>query len=130
MVENSGPAESWAALQADPGAQLVDVRTAGEWAGVGVPDIAAAGKDLVLVSWQFADGSVNQAFLDGLRAAGLGSGQSLYFICRSGVRSLAAAQAAEAAGFGRCFNVAYGFEGPAGSGLGWKAEGLPWGHTG
>jgi rhodanese-related sulfurtransferase len=56
----------------------------------------------------------------------------LYFICRSGARSRAAAQALTAAGYGRCFNVAGGFEGDVdshghrGMSNGWKASNLPW----
>ena len=48
------------------------------------------------------------------------------------VRSLAAAQAARAAGFANVYNVADGFEGPInadghrGQAAGWKADGLPW----
>ena len=57
---------------------------------------------------------------------------ALYFICRSGARSLAAAQTAQAAGYRKSFNVADGFEGPPdasghrGTVAGWKAEGMPW----
>ena len=56
----------------------------------------------------------------------------LYFLCRSGIRSKAAAIAMAEAGFTACFNVAGGFEGPPddrghrGGSSGWKAEGLPW----
>jgi rhodanese-related sulfurtransferase len=48
------------------------------------------------------------------------------------VRSLAAAEAARAAGFPNVYNIADGFEGPPdgaghrGATSGWKAEGLPW----
>jgi len=56
----------------------------------------------------------------------------LFFICRSGSRSLAAAKAMAAAGYRACHNVAGGFEGPLdderhrGYAEGWKAAGLPW----
>ena len=48
------------------------------------------------------------------------------------MRSLAAAEAAQAAGFPHAYNVADGFEGPPdgdghrGTVAGWKADGLPW----
>jgi rhodanese-related sulfurtransferase len=67
-----------------------------------------------------------------LKQAGFTPDQHVYFLCRSGVRSLAAAQAAQAAGFPNSYNVADGFEGsPDGDGhrghlSGWKADGLPW----
>ena len=133
MVDNVLPKAAWDALMANPDAHLVDVRTDAEWQYVGLPDLRSAGKQAVLISWQyFPTGNVNTDFAQALRAAGLEPGNALYFLCRSGVRSLAAAEAAEAAGFQTCFNVAHGFEGHPdrqghrGTVDGWKAEGLPW----
>ena len=133
MVEIVTPKQAWEKLAADPEAQLVDVRTDAEWQYVGLPDLRPVGRQAVLVSWQYyPSGRVNPGFVDELRQAGLQPSHSLYFLCRSGVRSMAAAQAAESAGFGACSNVAYGFEGhPDGLGhrgtvSGWKADGLPW----
>jgi rhodanese-related sulfurtransferase len=133
MVDNIHPRAVWDALQSDPAAQLVDVRTDAEWTYVGLSDLSGAGKQPVLIPWQvFPAMQVNQAFTDQLRAAGLTPADKLFFICRSGVRSLAAAQAAIAAGFPHSYNVADGFEGPPdddahrGQVAGWKAEGLPW----
>jgi len=133
MVENVSPKDVWEALRADPNAQLVDCRTDAEWNYVGVPDLSAAGKQTVLIPWQvYPAMQVNAAFTDHLRQAGVTPEQHIYFICRSGVRSLAAAQAAQAAGFPHAFNVADGFEGPPdadghrGRSAGWKADGLPW----
>ncbi len=133
MVDNVSPKQSFDALLSDPEAQLVDVRTDAEWQYVGIPDLREAGKQAVLVSWQyFPTGNVNPQFVEELRDAGLTPEAKLYFICRSGVRSLAAAQEAKAAGFAHCFNVAEGFEGHhdahghRGTVSGWKAEGLPW----
>ena len=143
-ASNSGEADDvpvrtvWARLQADPKAVLVDVRTRAEWAYVGLPDLASIGRQPVLVEWQtFPDGRPNPAFMEQLtrQLEELGSGKDadLFFICRSGARSLAAARAASAAGYRRCHNVAEGFEGPLdpntrhrGQAEGWKAAGLPW----
>jgi rhodanese-related sulfurtransferase len=133
MVESISPRHTWAALQADAAARMVDVRTDAEWTYVGLPDLSAAGKQPVLLSWQiFPTMQVDGAFVDRLREAGLAPGQPLYFICRTGSRSLTAAQAAERGGFTRTYNVANGFEGPMdaaghrGHISGWKADGLPW----
>jgi rhodanese-related sulfurtransferase len=133
MVDNVSPKQSFAALVADPEAQLVDVRTDAEWQYVGIPDLREAGKQAVLISWQyFPSGNVNPRFVEELRDAGLSEGAPIYFLCRSGVRSMAAAREAEAAGFKACFNVAEGFEGQPderghrGTQEGWKAAGLPW----
>lgn len=132
-VEDVPPRAAWEAIRRDPDAMLVDVRTDAEWTFVGLPDLSGAGKEVALVPWQvYPSMALNGAFADGLRRAGATPLSELYFICRSGARSLAAAQAAQAAGFPKSHNVADGFEGPVdadghrGTVAGWKADGLPW----
>jgi len=133
MVENVPPSRVWEALRSNPDAQLVDVRTDAEWNFVGVPDLVSAGKQAVLIQWQvYPTMQQNAAFVDQLKEAGFTPEHHIYFICRSGQRSYAAAQAARGGGFPHAFNVADGFEGGVNSeghrGLsaGWKAAGLPW----
>lgn len=129
--------ETWRRLAEDSGSVLIDVRTRAEWSYVGVPDLSALGKELILVEWQgFPDGRLNSGFATELaqRLDTLGAKRDseLYFICRSGARSRLAAEAMLRAGYTRCHNVAEGFEGPLdgtrhrGSRSGWKAQGLPW----
>lgn len=132
-VEDISPRDSYEAIRTDPDAVLVDVRTDAEWNFVGIPDLSEAGKQPVLIPWQlFPSMQVNGSFVEGLRRAGVTPLSKIYFLCRSGARSLAAAQAAQAAGFPHAFNIADGFEGPVnpeghrGSMAGWKASGLPW----
>ena len=127
------PTETWAALKDDPAAVLIDVRTPAEWAYVGLPDIASLGKLVLTVAWQtWPEGQQNAAFLAEAQEQGLKRGQPVYLLCRSGVRSLAAAKALTQAGYGPCYNIAGGFEGPLdptrhrGTLAGWKVEGLPW----
>jgi rhodanese-related sulfurtransferase len=133
MVENAAPQQAWEALVSHQQAQLVDVRTDAEWNFVGVPDLSEAGKQALLIPWQvYPTMAVNAGFVEQLRRAGLTPEHHIYFLCRSGARSMAAAQAAQAAGFPHAINVADGFEGPPdGEGhrgvvAGWKASGLPW----
>ena len=133
MVENVSSTQAWQELCADPMARLVDVRTDAEWASVGVPDTSETGTDPILIPWQFAPTmQVNPAFVEQLRQAGVTPEHTLFFICRSGARSMAAAREAVGAGFARAYNVADGFEGAPnmlgrrGRVSGWKAEGLPW----
>ncbi len=132
-VPDVSPADAWAALQSDPDAVLVDVRTDAEWTFVGVPDLASAGKQPVLIPWQvYPSMQVNGAFVEHLRRSGVTPLSKVFYLCRSGARSLAAAQAAQAAGFPNAANIADGFEGPPdaaghrGAVAGWKADGLPW----
>lgn len=129
-------AETWALLESDPRACLVDVRTAPEWSFVGVPDLAALGRKPVLVAWQtFPAMNVNPSFEADLAAAGVAKDAPIVFMCRSGGRSKAAAVAMTAQGFRRCYNLADGFEGPLdgarhrGTAGGWKAAGLPWAQS-
>ncbi|WP_295701113.1 rhodanese-like domain-containing protein [Lapillicoccus sp.] len=126
------PIDAYAALQADADAVLVDVRTQAEWTYVGLPDLTDLGKRVVTIEWQtFPDGARNADFLEQLRGAGLGEDTPIYFLCRSGVRSAAAAELATARGLGPAYNISDGFEGPHDDEghrgvAGWKAAGLPW----
>jgi rhodanese-related sulfurtransferase len=133
MVENVPPVQVWEALRKDPKAQLVDVRTDAEWNFVGLPDLSSAGKQVIPIQWQiYPNMQHNAAFVDQLKETGFTADHHIYFICRSGQRSLAAAQAAQRAGYPHVYNVADGFEGAVNSSghrgvvAGWKAKGLPW----
>jgi rhodanese-related sulfurtransferase len=133
MVENVSPGSTWEALKTDPKAQLVDVRTDAEWSFVGIPDLAVLGKQAVLLQWQvYPSMQRNASFEEQLGQAGFTPEHHIYFLCRSGVRSLAAAEAARAAGFPNVYNIADGFEGPPdraghrGMTSGWKFARLPW----
>ena len=141
-VGEVSPAEAQELLRATPGARLVDVRTQAEWEFVGVPDVSGWGQTLTCVEWSSFPGMVRNAdFVLQLEDA-LGDDVEgpVLFICRSGVRSLRAAEAfaAHTAAKGRpvrCLNVAEGFEGDKdpdrhrGRIGGWKARGLPWQQT-
>jgi rhodanese-related sulfurtransferase len=126
------PADAWKALSEDPAAVLVDVRTAAEWAYVGVPDLREIGKEVVRIEWLgYPGGAVNGTFLADLAATASDHDAPVYFLCRSGARSVAAAEAAAAAGWTSAHNVLDGFEGPPDgakhrSVAGWKVAGLPW----
>lgn len=133
MIEDVEPGKVWEALHTDPRAQLCDVRTDAEWDQIGVPDLQSLGRAPVLISWQLSPTMQrNGQFLEQLAQAGLEKETPIYFLCRSGVRSLAAAEAAAAAGYTHVYNVADGFEGPPdatgqrGQVAGWQAAGLPW----
>lgn len=129
---NVDPSEAYAALRADADAVLVDVRTSAEWSYVGVPDLSQLGKRVIPLEWQqFPDGALNPRFVEKLRETGVEEGAPIYFLCRSGVRSAAAAAAATDAGLGPAYNVSDGFEGPLDreghrAVAGWKVAGLPW----
>ncbi|MGQ0455646.1 MAG: rhodanese-like domain-containing protein [Hyphomicrobium sp.] len=136
-IEDVSPTETWSRLEADPKAVLVDVRTRAEWAFVGLPDLKDLGRQVLAVEWQtFPDNRTDPQFADRLAAAltaqGVTQSDEIFFICRSGGRSRMAAEAIATVGYGRCRNVADGFEGPLdnqrhrGQVAGWKFDGLPW----
>lgn len=122
------PQEAWAKLE--DGAILVDVRTEGEWAHIGIPDTKATENDPLFIQWNLAGGIPNAQFVEQLKQqAPEDQGTELVFLCRSGARSVAAAIAATEAGF-TSYNVQEGFEGePDRHGgrtvNGWKNRGLP-----
>lgn len=124
------PTDVWEALASNQNAVLIDVRTDVEWNSIGAPGMPDGNSNCHFISWQFApDMRVNAGFLDDMEAAGIGRDVPIYFLCRSGVRSKAAATIAASAGYGPCYNVAEGFEGLAdASGArygGWRGNGLP-----
>jgi rhodanese-related sulfurtransferase len=132
--------DAYALLDGDASAVLIDVRTEAEWAYVGTPDLQALGKKPLFLEWQsYPSMAVDADFAFSLEArlhsAGVERGVPLVFLCRSGARSRHAAIAMTSAGWGPCFNVADGFEGPLdssrrrGGAGGWKAGGLPWTQT-
>jgi rhodanese-related sulfurtransferase len=137
VVDEVSVEMAWEQLSAEADALLIDVRTRAEWTYVGLPDLTALRKEPLLLEWQtYPDNRVQSDFTERLTEAlghrGAGHDTTLLFLCRSGVRSLAAAQAMAAKGFSRCRNVAGGFEGQLDAArhrgvlAGWKARGLPW----
>lgn len=123
------PQEAWELITTDPNTVLVDVRTQDEWRTIGVPDTAEARTAARFVEWNTAWGH-NEDFLAQLDAAGVAKDATVLFLCRSGVRSVAAAEAATAAGWTDARNVLQGFEGAldaAGARTvdGWRNAGLP-----
>lgn len=127
------PNDAWALLERNPKAVLVDVRTEPEWGYVGLPDLGALGKQPVRLSWQvYPAMTVDPGFADRLAAAGVTPDHHVMFLCRSGVRSLAAARLMTERGYRHCYNITNGFEGPhdgtrhRGTVAGWKHDGLPW----
>jgi len=139
VIEEYNPSESWTKLTEDPNAILVDVRTRAEWSFVGVPDISALNKNTILLEWKsFPNMETNENFENGLlEALGDTEPSEILFLCRSGQRSMAAAQIMQVLFQAqdrniKCVNVAEGFEGDLDSGAhrgnvnGWKARGLAW----
>ena len=118
------PVLAWQWVQAGD-AVLIDVRSDAERAWVGeVPGAVA-------VAWKQWPGMLMNAEFDEQIRSAVPTGRKAVLLCRSGVRSIAAAQRATALGL-EAWNVLEGFEGDpnqqAQRGLrgGWRFHGLPW----
>lgn len=129
------PLEAWKLLSDNPNAVLVDVRTDAEWRFVGVPDLSSLGREVVFLEWNTSDGRHNPDFADQLRRqiepAPAGQERPVLFLCRSGNRSIGAAEVATQLGITPAYNVLDGFEGHLDANghrgeTGWRAIGLPW----
>lgn len=129
------PAEAWRVLTENPRALLIDVRTRAEWAFVGLTDLAHLGKQPVLIEWVSQPDMTRNPEFESHAAEAIseaGGDVPVFFLCRSGARSKAAATAMTERGFGLCYNVDSGFEGDLdddrhrGRRNGWKVAGLPW----
>jgi rhodanese-related sulfurtransferase len=106
-------------------AVLVDVRSDAEreWVGFVPGAVGLAWK-------QWPGMQLNPGFDEGLRAA-VPPGKKAVLLCRSGIRSIAAARRATELGV-EAYNILEGFEGDAdeqghrGRKGGWRVLGLPW----
>lgn len=126
-IERVSPLAAKAILETTPGALLLDVRDPVEQSFVGHPPGA------INVPWKFAPGlRDNPGFLDQVRRIAPDATTPLLLLCRSGQRSLAAAECLSAAGYSRVVNIEEGFEGPLDAERhrstlgGWRFHGLPW----
>ncbi|MFK5997956.1 MAG: rhodanese-like domain-containing protein [Rhodobacterales bacterium] len=141
-ITEETPSDAWAGLKNITDSVLVDVRTKAEWSFVGIPDLAALGKQVILQEWkQYPDMSMNEGFVANLLEQFGGAAPSkIYFLCRSGARSMQAAQVVHQVFSAKgqptqCVNVLEGFEGDLdasrhrGITNGWKSRGLAWGQS-
>jgi rhodanese-related sulfurtransferase len=129
------PQQAWQLLSDNPRAVLVDVRTDAEWRFVGVPDLSSLDRDVVYIEWVTGNGTPNASFADELKQrvqpAGDDQERPVIFLCRSGNRSIGAAEVATELGITPAYNVLDGFEGHLDAQghrgeSGWRAVGLPW----
>ena len=118
------PAEAWA-LRDKGEIQIVDTRTHAE------RDLVGYVPGSIPIEWYDYPAKVrNERFLDELRAR-VDVDRPVAFLCRSGVRSHAAAELATENGYRAAFNMLEGFEGDKNAQgqrrkNGWQMAGLPW----
>ena len=88
---------------------LIDTRSDMEWKSTGIPDLSSISKETNLINW---GPILDQTFFEQYKNFLLSSfnqNDNLLFICRSGSRSLMAAQFAIKFGFENSFNIFEGF---------------------
>jgi len=135
-------------VKADPAKVLfVDTRTPEELYFVGYTDMIDKNVPLAYVDYtkikekkgkaKFAsvmNPKFTQQIEEALKAKGLGQGDAIILICRSGSRSAKAAKILDKAGYKKVYTVVDGFEGDKDKQThkrtvnGWKNAGLPWGY--
>ena len=128
-MQHLKPLQAFEFMQANADALLIDVRSEVEFLFVGHPLGA------IHVAWSEApDWEINPHFIAQVKAEA-GVDQPVLLICRSGTRSVEAAQALENSGFKKVYNIEEGFEGDRdehyhrGNSGGWRFHGLPWEQT-
>jgi|WetSurMetagenome_2_1015567.scaffolds.fasta_scaffold17585_3 rhodanese-related sulfurtransferase len=116
-------------LTRQPATYLVDVRSVAEYVLVGHPTMAV---NIPLSFWDERQGNLmaNDNFLQDLKRR-FNPDDTLIFMCRTGGRSLRAAQSALSAGYAKVYNIIEGFEGQNDekgyrTRGGWKNSGLPY----
>ena len=129
QVQSLTSAETFEELQKIRGGKILDIRTNAELNFVG----RVSHPDCYFVEWKsFPDGTIDENFVSKVEGKGLTKNCPIFVICRSGVRSLEAAEVLKDHGFKNLTNISDGFEGDLnaqgrrGSINGWKASGLPW----
>jgi rhodanese-related sulfurtransferase len=126
-IEQLSPTQAYEALQANPDAILLDVRDPVEYSFVGHPVGA------VNIPFKIAPSMAsNPDFLKQVQALGSGPDVHIYLLCRSGQRSMAAAELLAQAGYRHLTNIEEGFEGAIDADRhrstlnGWRFHNLPW----
>jgi len=138
-VKQVTPEEAFEELKKDQNAVLVDVRTFEEFNFVGFVNPSDFGNRMILLPWQLYPQMQENAEFASTLAQGLSelgfedaNETKIFFLCRTGGRSNAAAAFSQNCGYKNCFNIISGFEGELNSGNhrgqfnGWKASSLPW----
>jgi rhodanese-related sulfurtransferase len=132
-ITTLSPPKAYELLQQNPKAKFIDIRSSMEYLFVGHPVGA------VHIAWiDDPDWSLNPDFVD--EAKHLVSKENdnnpldnpLVLVCRSGVRTLQAAEVLIEAGFTQIIHIDEGFEGDRDDNFhrssigGWRYHGLPW----
>jgi rhodanese-related sulfurtransferase len=113
-------------LETNPNSVVLDVRTEEEWNGVGKPDAESLNSKTFFISLLLGpDRQKNENFVKDFLQKKISKKNNILVICRSGVRSMAAAKLLQQEGYKNLVNISDGFEGNPATGDGWKKSNLP-----
>ena len=105
---------------------VLDVRTEEEWNSVGKPYAEALNSKTFFISLLLGpDRQKNENFVKEFLEKKVPKKDNILVICRSGVRSMAAAKLLQQQGYKNLINISDGFEGNPATGEGWKKSKLP-----
>ena len=105
---------------------VLDVRTEEEWNNVGKPDAESLNSKTLFISLLLGpDRHKNINFVKEFLDKKVSKEDNILVICRSGVRSMAAAKLLQEQGYKNLINISDGFEGNPATGEGWKKSNLP-----
>ena len=138
-IEEIKSSQAWKLLEQNKNNVLIDVRTIAEFNFVGIADLKTINQESVLLPWRnYPDMAIDSEFnkklieiLEDKIPDHNNKEVKLLFMCRSGVRSLEAANSVSSLQYS-CYNIINGFEGAVdkdnhrGNINGWKALELPW----
>ncbi|PHS72960.1 MAG: sulfurtransferase [Cycloclasticus sp.] len=126
-ITSISPTQAYEILDNNAQALLIDTRTSIEHSFLGHP----IGSILITIkeppTWEIIPG-----FVDKVKTIAPSASTPLVLMCRSGVRSMAAAKRLEQAGYTALYNMDEGFEGDKdddnhrGTLGGWRFHNLPW----
>ena len=120
MIKNIMANECFDILKTEESSRLIDVRTSHEWQNDGYADLEALGKKVHLISLTNEDYSPSTNFINQINSLDMKPENKIFFICKSGMRSLHAGSLLyEDFVTKEIFNVEGGME------YGWKHHRLP-----
>ena len=142
IIEECEPSLVYSELTKNDLSYLIDVRSKPEWNFVGFPHSKEMKNNVIFCEWGFYPSMEKNPYFEDeiLSKLNLKRCKNLYFICRSGSRSLHAAYSVQSllnqkqniTNTINCINVKFGFEGDLsldkrrGNLNGWKFSSLPW----
>jgi len=113
-------------LETNSNSVVLDVRTEEEWNEVGKPDAESLNSKTFFISLLLGpERRKNENFIKDFLQKKISKKDNILVICRSGVRSTAAAKLLQQEGYKNLVNISDGFEGNPATGDGWKKSNLP-----